>query len=314
MRTGPEVIRLYDRERHRDHAYYFGGHDARMCARSFHARPFGVRVCLIKPAHVLAPVADARELGHVFSLAHAMQRAGLTMMLLNDTAACRTIAEELYPLAERNRFLWQLADAMFFRGWLASLAGDFETGFEQMTHAINQGFNPGFRPPFLLKLAERALAVGQIDRAIAVLEQAGEELQSHTNHFCEPEVFRLRGEVALIQSPAIPRKRSACSKKPWHLLRGNPAIFSNCAPASVWQGCGVRRAGATRGSIFWRRFTSYSKKVSGVPICRPRRRCLPTARPWIPRTLAQSSLPRCCSLSPLSAAKQTSANVWVDAP
>jgi class 3 adenylate cyclase len=35
-----EVIRLYDRERHRDHAYYFGGHDSRVCARSFYAMTF----------------------------------------------------------------------------------------------------------------------------------------------------------------------------------------------------------------------------------------------------------------------------------
>jgi class 3 adenylate cyclase/tetratricopeptide (TPR) repeat protein len=33
-----EVIRLYDRERHRSHAFYFGGHDALMCARSVYAQ------------------------------------------------------------------------------------------------------------------------------------------------------------------------------------------------------------------------------------------------------------------------------------
>ena len=37
--------------------------------------------------------------------------------------AARTLTEELYTLAERNKFPWQLSDAIFFRGWLAALAG-----------------------------------------------------------------------------------------------------------------------------------------------------------------------------------------------
>src|SRR5262249_43669000 len=37
VEAAQQVIRLYNRERHHDHAYYFGGHDARMCARSFYA-------------------------------------------------------------------------------------------------------------------------------------------------------------------------------------------------------------------------------------------------------------------------------------
>ena len=243
-----EVVRLYDRERHRDHAYYFGGHDSRMCARSFHAQALWAQGLLDQACDMTwQSVADARELGHVFSLAHAMQRAGLTMMLLNDTAACRTIADELYPLADRNRFLWQLADATFFRGWLASLAGDFETGFEQMTHAINQGFNPGFRPPFLLKLAERALAVGQTDRATAVLKQAGEELQTHINHFCEPEVFRLRGEVALVQSSANPAEAerlfqealALAARQSCHILE----LRAGVSLARLWSAKGRRDAG-----------------------------------------------------------------------
>ena len=65
-------------------------------------------------------VADARDLGHPLSLAHAFQRAGMTMLLLKDTEAARAVADELHPLAERNNFSWPLADAVFLRGWLAA--------------------------------------------------------------------------------------------------------------------------------------------------------------------------------------------------
>ena len=95
---------------------------------------------------------DARALDHAFSIAHGLQRGGLTMMLIGDTADCRAIADELYLLAERNKFPWQLSDASFFRGWLAALAGDIETGLGQMRHAAKQPYNPGYRAVFLLAL------------------------------------------------------------------------------------------------------------------------------------------------------------------
>jgi class 3 adenylate cyclase/tetratricopeptide (TPR) repeat protein len=196
-----EVIRLYDRERHREHAYFFGGHDSRMCARSFYAQALWGNG-LFDQARDMAwkSIDDARELGHAFSIAHGLQRGGVTMMLLGDTTDCRAIADELYLLAERNKFPWQLSDATFFRGWLAALAGDTETGMGQMRHAVKQPYNPGYRAVFLLALAERELAIGEIDTAAATIEQAIAEMQTHANNFCRPDAIRLRGEALMAGS------------------------------------------------------------------------------------------------------------------
>ena len=196
-----EVIRLYDRERHRDHAYYFGGHDSRMCARSFYAQAlWGQGRSDQARAMAGKSIDDARALGHTFSIAHAMQRGALTMMLIGDTAGCRSIAEELYAIAERNKFPWQLADATFFRGWLKASTGNVDPGIGEMRHAVNQPYNPGYRAVFLLRLAERELAAGEIDRAAATNEQASAESQAHGNYFCLPDIVRLRGEILLARS------------------------------------------------------------------------------------------------------------------
>ncbi len=196
-----EVIRIYDRERHREHAYFFGGHDSRMCARSFYAQALWGRG-LFDQARDMAwkSINDARALGHTFSIAHGLQRGGLTMMLAGDTADCRVIADELFLLAERNKFPWQLSDARFLRGWLAALAGDAEAGLEQMRHAAKEPYNPGYRAVFLLALAERELAIGEIGTAASTIEQAIAEMQTHANNFCLPDAFRLRGEVLLAKS------------------------------------------------------------------------------------------------------------------
>jgi class 3 adenylate cyclase len=196
-----EVIRIYDRERHRDHAYFFGGHDSRMCARSFYAQALWGKG-LFDQAHDMAwkSIDDARALGHAFSIAHGLQRGGLTMMLIGNIAECRVIADELYLLAERNKFPWQLSDARFFRGWLATRAGDIEPGLGQMRHAAKEPYNPGYRAVFLLALAERELAIGEIDAAAATIEQASAEMQTHANYFCLPDALRLRGEALLARS------------------------------------------------------------------------------------------------------------------
>jgi len=200
--TAHEVFRLYDRNRHRDHAYYFGGHDSRMCARSFYAQALW-GMGLLDQAHAATweSIKDARDLGHLFTLAHALQRGGHTLVLLRDAESCRAVVDELYPLAERNKFPWQLSDAKFLRGWLAALDGDYEAGIEQMQQATDPKFAAGtFLPIFLLQIAEVQLRAGMPDRVMATLDRAIDVTQTQGNHFCEPDIFRVRGEALAILS------------------------------------------------------------------------------------------------------------------
>jgi class 3 adenylate cyclase/tetratricopeptide (TPR) repeat protein len=238
-----EVIRLYDRNRHRDHAYYYGGHDSRMCARSFYAQGLWGQGLLDQAHHMASrSVEDAHDLGHIFSLGHALQRAGVTMMLLKDTESCRAIADELYALSERNKFPWQLSDAIFFRGWLASLAGDFHAGLEQMTHAVNQPFNPGFRGMFLLALAEQELGAGQAARAAATLARASKEARTHGTRFGEPDIIRLRGEASLAQSPNDQAEAERCYREALAM-----AASQSCRPLELRAAASLARLLAGNG-------------------------------------------------------------------
>ena len=202
-----EVIRLYDRDRHRDHAYYFGGHDARMCARSFYALSlWGQGFYDQAKSTALQSIEDARALGHVFSVAHALQRGGLYMALMRDVDACRMMSNELYPLAERNKFPWQLADAQFLRGWLTAQNGDFDAGIESMTSSVSQVFGgAAFGPMYATLITEQELRAGNVERALATIERAIAEIDAKGNWFCAPELFRSRGEALRMQ----PRPDSA---------------------------------------------------------------------------------------------------------
>jgi len=197
--SAQEVIRLYDRERHRDHAYYFGGHDARVCALSFRAISLwalGYPDQAQKTAWQC--VEDARALGHTFTIAHGLNMGGLTHLLLNDNEACRAVTDELYPLAERNNFPWPLIYAKFQRAWLLAQESDREAGIAQMREAAESGPAAVLKPILLVLIAQQQMVAGRFDDALGNLEQA--EIQSQHNRFYEAENTRMRGEVLLARS------------------------------------------------------------------------------------------------------------------
>ena len=201
LESTQEVMRLYDRERHRDHAFFFGGHDSRVCAQSFYA----VSLWALGRPDQAQKVAwqcieDARALGHTFSIAHGLNMGGLTHLLLNDVEACRAVNEELYPLAERNKFPWPLSYAKFQRGWLLAQDGDRDEGIAQMQHAAESAPVAVLQPIVLALIAQEQMRAGRFDDAFATIERAMDNINEQHIHFHEGEITRLRGDILLAQS------------------------------------------------------------------------------------------------------------------
>jgi predicted ATPase len=171
-----------------------------MCARSFYAYGLWAQGLFEQAQHASwQAIEDARTLGHVFSLAHALQRGGLAMALMGDAGACGTIEKELYPLAERNKFPWQVMDARFLRGWLAAQGGDVEGGIEAMNASIFQPGNTTFGSMYIVLILEQELGAGRSEHALARIERTDHDAKG--NGFCAPELLRLRGEALRAQAP-----------------------------------------------------------------------------------------------------------------
>jgi class 3 adenylate cyclase/predicted ATPase/RNA polymerase subunit RPABC4/transcription elongation factor Spt4 len=202
QQAAQEVMQRYDRERHRDHAYYFGGHDARVCAQSFYALSlWGLGLPDQAERMARQCIDDARDLGHAFSLSHALNMGGLTLILLNETEACRAVADELYPLAERNKFPWPLTYARFVKSWLLSQGDDPQPGIEQMMKVVDTMDASVLQLILLTTVAERQMRVGQLDGAMAMLARVMKEADRQQAPYYDAEIMRLRGEVLLAQSP-----------------------------------------------------------------------------------------------------------------
>ncbi len=196
-----EVMRLYNRERHRNHAYYFGGHDSRVCGQSFYAMSlWGLGFPDQALQMAWQCIEDGRTLGHAFSHAHGLNMGGITLMLLNDVNACKAVTDELYPIAERNKFPWPLAQARFMRGWVTSQQGSFDAGVEQMFNAIEEPSSVVMRTILLALIAEQQLRVGRFNAAIAALDRAQIEVDKSDVRFYQAEMLRLRGDALLLQS------------------------------------------------------------------------------------------------------------------
>ena len=225
-----DVIRLYDRERHRDHAYYFGGHNSRVCARSFCAMSlWGLGYYDQAQEMVGQCIGDARALGHAFSLAHSLNMGSLTLILINDVNACRSVADELYPLAERNKFPWPLTYARFLRGWVTSRQGEVSTGIAQMLQAVDDPSAVVLRPMLLTLIAEQQLHAARIADAARVLDRATADMRSGDARFYEAETIRLRGKIHWHNHLKTLAKQRRHLDRRWHSRPNNRAGLSNSA-------------------------------------------------------------------------------------
>ncbi len=196
-----KVIDLYDRERHREHAYYFGGHDARVCAMSFHALSlWGLGFPDQARDAARRCIEDGRALGHLFSIAHGLNMGGLTYLVLHDREGSRAVCEELYPFAERNKFAWPLVYAKFQRGWLMAQESDREAGIAAMVEAAKGETGAVLRPVLLTLIAQQQLLAGHADAAMDALERAVNEMNRQETRFYEAEMTRLRGDILLAKS------------------------------------------------------------------------------------------------------------------
>jgi class 3 adenylate cyclase/tetratricopeptide (TPR) repeat protein len=201
--SAEQVIKLYDREHHRDHAYYFGGHDARICAQSFYALSLWGLGQFDQADHMAQRcIDDARDLGHVFSLAHGLNMGSLTLILLRDLEACRIVADELHIIAERNKFPWPLTCALFIKSWLKAQGTEPQAGIEGMLKIAEHADTSVFRDILFALTAEQLVRAGDAEHAMRTLDRAVAAGGTLSDKFYEAEMSRMRGEVLAAQAPA----------------------------------------------------------------------------------------------------------------
>jgi predicted ATPase len=195
------AIALYDPAEHRALAPLFG-QDIRVAAFSFRAKALWL---LGYPALALADIGsalkDAREIDHGPSLMYALFLATKLNIYSGDYAAVSKQADEIVTFAtQKGVGMWK-ALGMVTQGIGSALVGDASEAVQKIASAINGYRSMGstcFVPEFLVHLANAHAQLGQIDDAWRCIGEATTTMEVSKEIWCEAELHRIAGEVALV--------------------------------------------------------------------------------------------------------------------
>jgi predicted ATPase len=150
-------------------------------------------------------VNEARKIGHAATLMYALWFASWFHMRYGAYAEAQSLLDELAALAdEKDASLFWKATKIAFRGALFALTGKASDAVRAITSGMTSLRSTGatlHEPWHLWHLAMAYADLGQADDARRCIDDAIDKVERSNEKWCESEVNRVAGEVAL-KSPA----------------------------------------------------------------------------------------------------------------
>jgi predicted ATPase len=143
---------------------------------------------------------DARETGHPTTLMYALCFAAYTYSYCGNYAASHAQIEELIALADERGAQYWKAIGIALRGMLFALTGKASDAVRAITSGTTSRRSTGatlWEPWHLSHLAIAYAELGQPDDAYRCIEDAIDKVERSKEKWCEAEINRVAGEVAL---------------------------------------------------------------------------------------------------------------------
>jgi predicted ATPase len=153
---------------------------------------------------------NARETGHAATLMHALQFAGIGYIFCGNLAGARAQVDELIALAEERGSQYWKALGAAMRGEIFTETGEAWDAVRAITSALTSLRSIGaslYEPRYLWHLAKAYAELGQLDDALRCINDAIEKVERSKEKWCEAEVHRIAGEIAL-KSPGPNTERA----------------------------------------------------------------------------------------------------------
>jgi predicted ATPase len=242
-----EGFTLYDRNKHRDHAFLYGGHDPGACC-GYHAAQ--VLWLLGYPDQALRrsreALALARDLRHPGTLIHTLFFSAWFHQYLGDRQAVRDRIEEGMSLSNEQGFSRWLGEATFLRGWLLAEEGNQEIGIERMLKAVTDARRRKSAGRFdahgAALLAESYGKTGRAGEGLNVVREVMVAMQQIHSRYYEAELHRIEGELLLRQSHQ--RQAETCFQRAIGFARTQSAksleLRAAMSMSRLWQKQGKR--------------------------------------------------------------------------
>jgi class 3 adenylate cyclase/predicted ATPase len=195
------VIELYNPAEHRPLASRFS-QDVRVAILSWRAWAMWL---LGHPEAALAEAAralkDAREMDHAATLMFALGATSITQVWCGNVAAAKLqVAEEIALADEKGALFWKAAGMMHHSAVLA-LTDKASNAIQMLTSAIAAWRSTGatlWMPLFLSYLALANAKLVRFDDAWRSIDEAMTTMETTKETWCEAEVNRMAGEIALL--------------------------------------------------------------------------------------------------------------------
>ncbi|HZZ10783.1 MAG TPA: winged helix-turn-helix domain-containing protein [Paraburkholderia sp.] len=162
-------------------------------------------------------VSAAQAQGHALSLCYALGQGACPVSLLTGDldAAERSVALLTDSAAKHALPLWQ-SMGRCFKGMLLARRGELTTGLRLLRESSDELSAAGFalyHTAALIEFAQCLGRAGETSLALATIEQAVMQAHRHEEHWCEPEILRVKGELVLLQAaPGSEREAE------WHFM------------------------------------------------------------------------------------------------
>jgi class 3 adenylate cyclase/predicted ATPase len=201
------TIALYDPAEHRALTPRFG-QDIRVAALSFRALALWLlgypELALVDAERFLT---DAQEINHGPTLMYALVRAAYGNLLCGNYAATSKQADEIVTFATQKGVGFWKAYGMIYQGIGSALTGNAVDAVQKLSSAINVYRSMGSTlnvPEYLWHLAKAHARVGQIDDAWRCVDEAMMIMRASGETWCEAELHRVSGEIALmVRNPDV---------------------------------------------------------------------------------------------------------------
>jgi predicted ATPase/DNA-binding winged helix-turn-helix (wHTH) protein len=212
-----KALSLYDPEQDRDDSFRYTGNPG-VSMQCFAA---WVLWFLGQPDQALHRMQEAltvaHELSEPHSLAHALFFASILYQLRREERLAQEHAEAAIAVSSEHRLALYQAHATISRGWALIDQGRQEEAIEQLRQGLAAQEATGTeleRPHFLALLCEGLREAGQVEEGLRVLEQALELAHRNGEGSYVAELYRIKGELLLMQATGRGVSRAARDGKP----------------------------------------------------------------------------------------------------
>jgi class 3 adenylate cyclase/predicted ATPase len=242
-----QVIALYDSVEHRPLATRFA-HDFRSAALLFRSPTLWA---LGYPEAGLAgteqALNEARETGEAGSLMNAMDVTCASQLLGGNYAIAKALSDELIALAEEKGSAYFRASGLLRRASVLALTGKASDAVSIFTSTLPASRSTGTTialPWYLSHLAKACGELGRFDEAWSYIGEAMTAVETKKSRWCEADVHRIAGEIALISPERDAAKAEAYFERALAIARAQQAksweLRAAMSMARLWRDLGKR--------------------------------------------------------------------------